>query len=232
MKADSETVTDPMYEVLSKSPIFKGIPSSQIQEYLRNTRTYIKKFSKGTTLVFRGDPCNELIILLQGSIKGEMLDYSGKVVEVETVSAPRPIAAAFVFGEKHLYPVDAVAAEDVKTLIIPRDSLIRLLQSNPNLLTNFLDLISNKTHFLTERLWFMSFKTIKEKLAHYILQLAPKEEQQIVLPKTQQELSEFFGVSRPALARVIGDLQNENILQCNRRQIIIRNREKLRMLLQ
>jgi len=221
----------PMYEILSKSPVFKGIPPLELEKLLSGLRIHTKKHKKGATIAMRDDTCNELIILIEGTVRGEMLDFSGKVVEVETVSAPRPIAAAFVFGAKNRFPVDAVANEDVTTLSIPRESLVRLLQLNPIILTNYLDLISNKTHFLTERLWFMSFKTIKEKLAHYILSLVKTGETTLTLPKNQQELSEFFGVSRPSLARVIGELERENIIESSRREIKIKDLKSLKKLL-
>jgi CRP/FNR family transcriptional regulator, dissimilatory nitrate respiration regulator len=220
-----------MYKALSQSPVFRGVSPSELETLLNRVHYRVKNYSKGQTIAFRGDTCAELLVLTAGQIRGEMLDFSGKTVEVETVSAPKPIAAAFIFGKKNRFPVDAVANENVQLLSIPRDSLVRMMQLNPIVLTNYLNLISDKTHFLTERLWFMSFKTIKEKLAHYILSLASDEKTQVILPKSQQQLSEFFGVSRPALARVIGQMEKEGLIQCRRRNITICDRKKLETLL-
>jgi CRP/FNR family transcriptional regulator, dissimilatory nitrate respiration regulator len=216
-----------IYVKLSQSPVFKGIPPAEIEKLLAHVRTQTKKYKKGTTIAFRDDPCNELIIVLEGSVRGEMPDRSGRIMEVETIPAPKPIAAAFVFGIKNRFPVDAVANEDLTVLSIPKESLVQSMQSNSTVLTNFLDLISSKTHFLTERLMFMSFKTIREKMIHYILNLKKTGDNRITLPKNQQELSEFFGVSRPSLARVIGELEKENIIRRNRREIFIIDPQKL-----
>ncbi len=220
----------PTAQTLSQSPVFKGIPPQEIQRLLTLVPHAVKKFHKGQTIAYRGDTCDKLLILLTGSIRGEMLDFNGKIVEVETMHAPSPIAAAFLFGRKNLFPVDAVAIEDVFLLSIPKDSLLQLMQMNPILLTNYLDVVSNRTHFLTERLWFMSFKTIRQKIAHYLLKLAAPDQNKVFLPKKQEELSQFFGVSRPSLSRVIGELEKEKIITCQRRQVIILDREKLKAL--
>ena len=106
-----------------------------------------------------------------------------------------------------------------------------MIQLNKAVLNNYLDIISNRAYFLSERLWFMSFKTIKEKFAHYIFTLLKPGENKIVLPKSQQELSEFFGVSRPSLARVISEMQEEQVIEHNRREIVIKDPDKLKEML-
>lgn len=40
-------------------------------------------------------------------------------------------------------------------------------------------------------------------------------------------MAEFFGVTRPALARVIGELEKEGVIQAERKEITITDREKL-----
>ena len=124
-----------------------------------------------------------------------------------------------------------VADQDITVLSIPKPSLIQLIQMDKAVLNNYLDIISNRAYFLSERLWFMSFKTIKEKFAHYIFTLLKPGEDRIVLPKSQQELSEFFGVSRPSLARVISEMQEAQVIEHNRKEIIIKDPEKLKAML-
>jgi CRP/FNR family transcriptional regulator, dissimilatory nitrate respiration regulator len=221
-----------MYELLSKSAVFKDIEPGEIKRLLTRVRSRVRKYEKGQVVAFSGDNCEDLFIVLSGVIKGEMQDMSGKSVEVGTMKASQSIAPAFLFGHQNRFPVDAVVVEDAKILALPRQSLVYLMQLNSAILTNFLNVVSNRTHFLTERLWFMSFKTIKEKFAHYLLKLVKPGQLEVTLPKSQQELSKFFAVSRPSLARVIGEMQQENIIQCHRREIVIKDLEKLKELVE
>ena len=51
-----------------------------------------------------GDPVANLLIVLSGSVRGEMIDYSGKTVKIEDIEAPKPLAAAFLFGKENRFP--------------------------------------------------------------------------------------------------------------------------------
>ena len=220
-----------IYETLSRSPVFKGMNPLEIEGILKRVPHRMITYKKGNIIAFRGDPCERLLVLIEGDVRGEMVDFDGKAIEVETISAPKPIAPAFIFGEKNVFPVDVVANRQVLVLSIPKNSLIQLFQVNKTVLNHFLNIVSSKAHFLSERLWFMSFKTIKEKLAHYIFRLLKPGEDTLILPKNQQELSEFFGVSRPSLARVIRDLERDQIIHHHRREIVIKDLKKLKEIL-
>jgi len=144
------------------------------------------------------------------------------------MTAPQPIAHAFLFGERNRFPVDVIATEDCKILFIPKADVIRMLQGNDVILRNYLNAISNRAQFLSNKLWFLSFRTIKEKVAHYLLSLSRSETKTtIMLPKSHQELAEFFGVTRPSLARVFAELQDEGIITVDRREVVITNRGRL-----
>lgn len=219
------------YKVLAESPLFKGIPAQKIEELLKRVRHRIKRYKKGNIIAFKGDNCDELLVLLKGSVRGEMVDFNGKSVEIEKIDAPRPVAPAFLFGKNSVFPVDVVTDEEVTLLSIPRSSLILLFQANAEILHNYLETISSRTQFLSDKLRFISFKTIKEKIAHYILSLSKPGEDEVVLPRNHQELSEFFGVTRPSLSRVFSGLEKEGIIDYHRKKVTIRNRERLNKIL-
>ena len=65
-------------------------------------------------------------------------------------------------------------------------------------------------NFLSQKLHFLSFKTIKGKVAHFFLTQAGEKFHSIELKNTQQQLADLFGVTRPSLARVFGEMQKED----------------------
>lgn len=216
-----------MFEILSKSPVFKGLTAIEIELLFSQIKYSIKKYAKNEIVALRDEKCESLMILLKGTVKGEMLDFSGKVIKIEDIQAPRPLASAFLFGQKNEFPVDIVTIEDIQLLIVPKLSVVKLLQSNAIILQNFLDAISNRSQFLSAKLWFLSFKTIREKMAQYLLELSKPDKTRVTLPKSQQELAEYFGVTRPSFARVISDMEKEGIIETQRRDIIIKDRLRL-----
>ena len=104
---------------------------------------------------------------------------------------------------------------------------LKLLMSNDKILINFLDMISNRSQFLSEKIKFLNFKTIKGKLAHFILQKAGKDGSAIILNMTQNDLADFFGVARPSVARVLGELEEEGYLEAKGKNIKIINKAGL-----
>lgn len=95
------------------------------------------------------------------------------------------------------------------------------------ILVNFLDMVSNRSQFLSEKIKFLNFKTIKEKLANYILQKAGKDGMLVTLDMTQNDLADFFGVARPSVARALGDLQEEGFIEAKGKNIKIIDKEGL-----
>jgi CRP/FNR family transcriptional regulator, dissimilatory nitrate respiration regulator len=217
-----------MFELLTRSPFFVGLSPKEIEDVFSRIQYSVKSFGKGQTIAQREEEIKNLCIVLEGTVKGEMVDFSGKILKVEEIPALQPLAHAVMFSNVNRFPVDVVALEDCKILFIPRADVLRLMQGNELILSNFLKAVSNRAQFLTKKLWFLSFKTIKEKVAHYLLSIAKSETRTtIILPKSHQELAEFFGVTRPSLARVFAEMQNEGIITINRREISIIDKRKL-----
>ena len=71
------------FEILTKSPLFKGIPVAELGELLKRIRHRVKRYKNGNSIAFKGDTCEELLILIKGTVRGEMTDYTGKSVEIE-----------------------------------------------------------------------------------------------------------------------------------------------------
>ena len=217
-----------MFEILTKSPFFVGLTSNELADIFQNIAHSAKSYTKGQTIIQRDDEVKHLCIVIEGAVKAEMVDFSGKILKVEEIQTPQPLAHALLFSNNNRFPVDVVALANCKILYIPKADTLRLLQNSTTILNNFLKAVSNRAHFLTNRLWLLSFKTIKEKVAHYLLSLSKNETRTtLILAKSHQELAELFGVTRPSLTRVFGEMQDEGIIFVNRREVTILNREKM-----
>lgn len=216
---------------LSKSLLFKGLSPGQIQQLLENLPYQVKKFDKNELLALHGEECKNLVIIATGSVKGEMPDASGKVIKIEDIAAPGLLAPAFLFGMNNCYPVDITANEPVTIVSIPRETLLRIFQSEVIVLRNFLNAISNRAQFLSNKIRFLSFRTIRGKIADYLLRAADNSGL-VILQKSQQELADSFGVARPSLARVLGELHEEGIILADRKTIQLLDLPKLKAMLE
>ena len=215
------------FTLLSRCPLFHGVDPVELENLLSMYPYAVKSYVKGNVLASRDDEYTGLMVVLEGSVKGEMVDSSGKVVKIEDISAPRPIAPAFLFGQNNRLPVDVVANDVVKVVVIPRSSMVGIMQASSQVLTNYLDMMSNRATFLSNKLYFLSFRSIKEKLAHYLLDLSKGQLIIFSLPMGQQELADYFGVTRSSLARVFADMERDGLVAFDRRKVTLLDREGL-----
>lgn len=222
-----------MIPALTNNPLFRGITPERLSADLEAISFHARSYKKGEILARQGDVCNRLVILTKGSVRGEMIDYSGRLVKVEDIASPRALAPLFLFGEEHRFPVEVTANEPTEVIELPKSSVLNLFRKNEQFLENYMNLSANYARTLSDKLFFMSFKTIRQKLASYLLRLHKQQQQlHITLDRSQQELSDYFGVSRPSLARELAHMQEDGLLIAERKHITILQKESLIRLIQ
>ncbi|MDP3433791.1 MAG: Crp/Fnr family transcriptional regulator [Bacteroidota bacterium] len=218
-------------EILCQSPIFRGISPEGLQELFRQIHYQVKSYQKNDLITLAGEICDRLLIIQEGSVKAEMNDYSGKTIKIEDMSAPWPLATAFLFGKENRFPVTVSATSDVEMVSIPKPEFVKLLQMSSLILNNYLNTISTRAQFLSQKLKFLSFKTIRQKIAHYLLEKAGERLQTVEVPQSQEQLAEMFGVTRPSLARTLGEMVQEGLIETQRKAIKILDKDRMNQLL-
>ncbi len=218
-------------EILCQSPIFRGISPEELQKLFDDIHFQFKTYGKNDLIVMGGEVCDRLLIVQQGSVKAEMNDYSGKTIKIEDLTAPQPLASAFLFGNQNRFPVTVSANTEVEIVSIPKPEFVKLLQANSLILNNYLNTISTRAQFLSQKLKFLSFKTIRQKIAHFLLEKAGDRLQTVEIPQSQSQLAEMFGVTRPSLARTLGEMSQEGLIETDRRFIKILDKNRMNHLL-
>jgi len=215
------------FQLITQCPIFKGITEKEAEFLFNKIHFQIKNYSKGDVVVVAGEVVINLLIIIAGSVRGEMIDFSGKTIKIEDIEAPKPLATAFLFGKENTYPVTVTVNNDAKILVIPVTEFLKILQLNTQILKNYLNSISSRAQFLSQKLNFLSFKTIKGKVAHFLLQQAGEKFHSVELKNTQQQLADLFGVTRPSLARVFGEMQKEELIAITNKTVTLLDKKAL-----
>jgi len=213
---------------LSTCPICSHLTIENQDEFLNNLKCSFKSYHKNQLIIRQGDICDALHLLTVGSVKTEMITESGNVMGIETIHAPRPLAPAFLFSDNNHFPVDVTTLEKVEIMRIPKSEIVRVMMTNVDFMQQFLKLNSNRTQFLTNRLQLLSIKTIKGKIAHYLLDQIKNDVKTFVMNKNQTELADFFGVARPSLARSLAELVDDGIISIHKKEYTILDIKRLR----
>lgn len=218
---------DAIHTRLMFCPLFKGVAPDEIGTLIAQVDYQKRRYNKGELIAQRGDDYQSLMIVLTGAVNAEMIDKTGKVIKIEELQSGMLLAAAVLFSNKPKLPVNITTLTETDILYLPKTSLVFLMQKSNPMLLNFLQMVSNRATFLTERIWFLSFKTIREKIAHYLIEQADRETDRFKMTLTQQQIADYFGVTRPALARSLAQLEEEQIIKIEHKELIILDRKKL-----
>ena len=208
---------------------FKNIDDTAL--FPEDLQYSIRYHSKNELIFRQGDVCDALYILMNGSVKTEMITENGNLLGIEIIKAPRPLAPAFLFASNNHFPVDVTTLEDVEVLCIPKNEVMRLMSIQPDFMQKFMTHNANLTHFLTNRLQLLSIKTIKGKIAHFLLEQVGQHGNRFTINRNQTELADFFGVARPSLARSLSEMVQDGIISIQKKEYEVIDTKKLRELL-
>ncbi|MFO7849593.1 MAG: Crp/Fnr family transcriptional regulator [Spirochaetia bacterium] len=217
-----------VYEALVNCSLFKGLSKEEISELIGRHNCTVRRHNRGSIVAFRGDRYSELWIITEGRLRAEFQNYRGKVLKVESLEPHEIVASSVLFAPHNYLPVTLVAEEETKVCIIRKKNVLELLRADSRVLLNYLEDTGFRLSILAEKLNMLQFSTIREKIAHYLLDEADKQGTDSPrLSLSKEALSEVFGVTRPSLSREFSRLCDEGTLQREGAVVHILNREEL-----
>ena len=171
----------------------------------------VKKYRKGEYIAYQNDKISYLYMLSKGKVKTEIVSDSGLTLSLEEITAPYPLAAAFIFADNNRFPVDVIALEECEVLLISKESIEKQMAKCPGFLRGFMAFSANRIQYLSERLKIFAQKGIKAKIAYYLLQR--DKNGKFELGRSIASLAEYFGVERPSLSRAISEMVRDGIIE-------------------
>jgi len=170
----------------------------------------IKHFKKGDYIAYQGDTVSDLVMLTHGQVKTEIVSDSGFTLPMQEITAPYPLAAAFLFADDNRFPVDVIAIKDCELIYITKKAVEEQIARCPGFLRGFMAFNANRMKTISDRIKIFAQKGIKAKVAYYILSLEKKGS--FEFDRSIAALAEYFTVERPSLSRAISELVSENII--------------------
>ena len=215
-------------EKLKGSDLFQNMKKEELVLFLDQFTFQVKSFQKNDVFAIAGDRVDNLMIVIKGCLIARMVADSGKQIQIDKIGEGRIVAPAMLFATENIMPVHVVPEEDCFVLFMKKNVFLQAMFSNENLMLNFIKVISDINRFLSVKIHSLSLKTIKGKLAEYILQLSQQQNcQSIVLSLTKQELADRFGVARQALSRIFTELETEKMITLKGKCIEVLDKKRL-----
>jgi len=152
-----------------KCPIFGDIFFGDESSIFKGIDYKTKVYEKGDVVARQGDMCKGLYLLTKGSVKTEMINENGGVLSIEKINAVKPLASAFIFAKVNIFPVDVIATDKCEILFISKEDILKLFQRDTTFMERYIQYNANKAQFLSDKLQMLTIKTIRGKLAQYIM---------------------------------------------------------------
>jgi CRP-like cAMP-binding protein len=190
----------------------------------------IKAYRNNEVLFWEDTPCDELSIIINGSIRIESINYSGKVLIVRQISKNEIFGEGLIFSDNNFYPVNVIAQEDqTEVLHIKKINILKLFQLNQEISANLIRILSNKMTFLNQKVRLLALSTIRQKISLYLLEQY-KENQSLKIPilTSKKNLADLFAIARPSLSRELMAMKSEGIIDYDLNYFYIKNLEKLK----
>lgn len=210
------------YSTLQFSVLFKSLSEEEIQSMLANCNYNIFTYNKNDILALEGDKIESIGIVLEGTVEVQKLFPSGNSVTISKLHSGEIFGEAVIFSDFHAYPATIQASSKCKVFFISRKDILSLCHENIEFLTNFMGQLSNKILMLNKKITLLSYKSIREKVAHFILtQYKIHKSNNIVLKMTKKEIAENLGIPRPSFSRELINMKEDNIIDFNKNEITI-----------
>ena len=202
-----------MIKELQQFELFSSCSETVLEELL--SLPYRRKEYKAGDMVVRvGDTCDWLMLLAEGTVESRMGAQSGKEVVIERMQAPMILAPAFLFAKNHTIPVEVSMMTDGVVWYIHREAFFKFMTAHPEVLKQFLEVLSDRSHFLSNKVRSFAVKSLRDRVLDFVRQHGAIT--------NVAEAAEMLGVARPSLSRLIADLQDEGVLERTERGLVLK----------
>ena len=214
-----------MFPILTESPLFRGLDQQTINSLLERVSYTTAVFNHDDCIAKRDMAYSGLFIILKGSALGEVVDAAGRRRIIDNISAPQLIAPAFLFGGYNRLPIDVIANEDdTEIMTLHRGGLFEIMQDNTIVLSNFIDIISNRANYFSRKIYTLSVLMLTEKVAALLLSLATDGD---TVPMQVDKMTDELNITRNALEQTLTELAKRGYIELSETQIVLRNRKAL-----
>ncbi len=190
-----------------------------------------KTYPKNSFLFLAREEARGFYYILKGEVRVFRMDDEGKELEIVRL---RP---GDFFGEaiallKGKFPAFARAAQDTEVLFFEGQAILRKLEKNPAVARFLVLLLARKCQVLNQRLETLGLRTVRQRLAQYLLSFCRADEAcRVELPIKKVELARQLGTISETLSRNLGQLEKEGLIEVRRRTISVKSPRQLREVL-
>ena len=220
------TLQQELVGVLRQASLFSALDETAVLEVVRRGR--LRLFAAGQTVFLQGDAARGLHVIVHGRVKVFKSSPRGRAQTLMIMGPGEPVGeVAALSGES--FPASAETLETTETFYIPRDAFIELIRSQPEVALRLLAALSARLRAFASLIEDLSLKGVSERLAAYLLALAPEggSTGALDLGISKGELAAAVGTVPETLSRAFQQLTRAGAVETRGRKVVIKDRALL-----
>lgn len=200
--------------LVSETFLFGGVPEEDVRALLGEKGVRVEHFEKDQVIFDRESSERALAVILYGSCVVTKESETGKM-PMSVLKKLDLFGAASLFHHEPDYVARVAAAESAWVLLIPEDALKSIMQKDFRIVENYLDYLTARIRFLSERLDGFLPQSVEERVLRHISRHAENGVYQSEW--SVSALADALRISRTTLYRAIDKLISEGkIERCGR----------------
>jgi len=186
-------------------------------------------YPKKQFIYFTEDAAKKVYLIDKGKVKIGYYNENGNEVIKAILSRGEIFGEKSILGELKHNDFAQSLTKDTSICSISVDELQGLMLENRSLSLKIYRFIGIRFSRLERRLELLLFKDARTRLLEYLSELEEEFGQTLVNgnilikhPYTQKDIASLIGISRPSLNILMNNLKEENYLDFNRKEIILK----------
>jgi CRP-like cAMP-binding protein len=212
---------------MTDTPLFRGLERHSVESIARGAWTV--EYRRAARIIGRGEYLDGLFTVFDGRLKLYMLSCNGD----ERVL--RVLGPGDTFGEAIMFnaipsPVFVDALSPVSLGFFPRETITEALASDPKFTASMLRSMSGIMRMLLQDLETCCLQNAMQRTVNYLLREAeggPPPHVEVRLPAAKAVVASMLNISAETFSRELHRLQDDGLIEINRRIIYLRDRTGL-----
>jgi CRP/FNR family transcriptional regulator, cyclic AMP receptor protein len=207
--------------MLSHVPLFDQLSADALQGLTERMRR--RRYARGSTIFFQGDPGLWLCIVQTGRVKLRVSSVEGREMIIDLLE-PGEVFGELAVLDGEPRSADAVAVEPTELLMLDREQFVRFLLERPSIAVQLLGILSRRLRRDTQLIQDAAFLDVPARLARTILRLAvepPDGGPPITHRLNQSDLAGLAGTTRETLNKWLGIYEDQGLIRREKGRIAV-----------
>src|SRR5215831_20282639 len=217
-----KTAQSNLIAALQRLSLFADLTESELA--LIADRVSLRQLDAGEIVFCEGDPCRELLIVRDGSVKLLKTAANGRQQLLSVERAGGALAEVSVF-DGGPYPASAVTITGTTLLCVAADQFRAFCLRQPSVALKVIKALGHRLRRMSSLVEDLSFSTVRGRLVAYLIRLAQEIGRAtshgvvMELAENNEELAARLGTVRELVSRNLGRLHNQGLVQMSRRKL-------------